>query len=193
MSLNGEETKQITGERPMMSSRVGQRWIFRTNSGWLGGDRITDLSVLTLCSALVLMGLVMLLKVGAERMRTDAATEWPTTFGTVLSAQLEELEYGSELRWFPRVTYQYTVQGRTVVTTRLSPGQQPHWRDRADAIRFLERYLLRSRVVVYYNPTNAADSVLEPRGGGRSDHALGLGVALVALGLWCLMIYDWLR
>jgi hypothetical protein len=177
----------------MMSSRVGQRWIFRSNSGWLGGDRITDLSVLTLCSALVLMGLVMLLKTGADKLHADAAGDWPTTFGTVLSAQLEELEYGSELRWFPRVTYQYAAQGRTVVTAQLTPGQQPHWHDRADAIRFLERYVARSRVVVYYNPSNIADSVLEPHSSGRSDHALGLGVALVALGLWCLMIYDWLR
>src|SRR3954447_22934504 len=85
----------------MMSSRVGQRWIFRSNSGWLGGDRITDLSVLTLCSALVLMGLVMLLKIGADKMRADVSADWPTAFGTVLSAQVEELEYGSELRWFP--------------------------------------------------------------------------------------------
>jgi hypothetical protein len=177
----------------MMSSRVGQRWIFRSNSGWLGGDRITDLSVLTLCSALVLMGLVMLGKIGADQIHAGAAGDWPTTFGTVLSAQLEELEYGSELRWFPRVTYQYAAQGRNVVTTQLTPGQQPHWRDRADAIRFLERYVARSRVVVYYNPSNIADSVLEPRNGPRSDHALGLGLALVALGLWCLMIYDWLR
>src|SRR6476659_635153 len=167
----------------MMSSRVGQRWIFRSNSGWLGGDRITDLSVLTLCSALVLMGLVMLLKIGADKMQADASADWLTAFGTVLSAQVEELEYGSELRWFPRVTYRYEAQGRTVVTTQLTPGPQPVWHDRSDAARFLAR----SSVVVYYNPVNVAESVLEPRSGGRSDHALGLGVALVALGLWCLM------
>jgi len=77
----------------MMSSRVGQRWIFRSNSGWLGGDRITDLSVLTLCSALVLMGLVMLLKIGADKMQADASADWPTAFGTVLSgtAQLVDM------------------------------------------------------------------------------------------------------
>jgi hypothetical protein len=177
----------------MMSSRVGQRWIFRSNSGWLGGDRITDLSVLTLCSALVLMGLVMLLKFTVDKLGADATSQWPTALGTVLSAQLEELEYGSELRWFPRVTYQYSVQGRTVVNSQLTPGQQPQWRDRADAMRFLERYLARARIVVYYNPANTHDAVLEPRNGNRADPALGLGIVLVALGLWCLMIYDWLR
>ena len=26
----------------MLSSRIGQRWIFRSNSGWLGGDKVTD-------------------------------------------------------------------------------------------------------------------------------------------------------
>ena len=177
----------------MLSSRVGQRWIFRSNSGWLGGDRITDLSVLTLCSALVLMGLLMLAKVGADKMNADAAAAWPTTFGTVLSAQVEELEYGSELRWFPRVTYRYSVQGRTVVTTQLTPGQQPYWRDRMDARQFLERYMARSQVVVYYNPANIGESVLEPKNSNRTDHALGLGVVLVVLGLWSLVVYDWLR
>jgi hypothetical protein len=139
------------------------------------------------------MGLVMLLKFTVEKVRADAAAEWPTVVGTVLSAQLEELEYGSELRWFPRVTYQYTAQGRTVINTQLTRGQQPQWRERADATRFLERYLARSRVVVYYNPLNSSDAVLEPGTSGRSDPALGLGIALVALGLWCVIIYDRLR
>ena len=59
----------------------------------------------------------------------------------------------------------HEAQGRTVVTTQLTPGQQPVWHDRSDAAHFLERYLARSRVVVYYNPLNVAESVLEPRSG----------------------------
>ena len=35
--------------------------------------------------------------------------------------------------------------------------------------------------------------MLEPRQGGRTQPMLGLGLALVAIGFWCLVIYDWLR
>lgn len=176
-----------------MSSRVGQRWIFRSNSSWLGGERITDFSVLTLCSGFILMGALMLGNVAMDALHADAAGAWPTTVGTVVSVSVDELEYGVGTHWFPRVTYQYTVQGRTMLSTQLTPGQQPHWRDPVDATRFLERYVARARVLVYYNPENSAESVLEVRQAGRTQPVLGLGIALVLVGLWCLLVYDWLR
>ena len=58
---------------------------------------------------------------------------------------------------------------------------------------FLERYLTRSGVVVYYNPDNPSETVLEPAHSTRTGPMLGLGLALVALGFWCLALYDWLR
>jgi hypothetical protein len=177
----------------LLTSRVGQRWIFRSNSSWLGGERITDFSVLTLCSAFILMGVMMLGSLGLDALRADAAGGWPTTVGTVVSVAVDEVGYGVETHWFPRVTYQYTVQGRTMLSTQITPGQQPHWRESVDASHFLERYVTRSRVLVYYNPENAAESVLEARQAARTQPALGLGVTLVVLGFWCLVVYDWLR
>jgi hypothetical protein len=177
----------------MLSSRIGQRWIFRSNSGWLGGDKVTDVSVLAACSAFVLLGLLMLVNVALDAVRADSAADWPTTTGKIVSVQVEELEYGATTQWFPHVVYQYTVNGKTMVNTQLTPGQQPHWRNRLDAERFLERYVAREKVVVYYRPGNAAEAALEPRHGGRTQPMLGLGIALVALGLWCLALYDWLR
>jgi hypothetical protein len=177
----------------MLSSRVGQRWIFRSNSGWFGGDRFTDLSVLTMCSAFVLMGLLILGKAGLDAMRDNASAQWPTAFGNILSAQVEQLEYNSDLRWFPRVTYRYVVHGRTVVNTQLTAGQQPHWRDRAEATQFLERYVARGSVVVYYNPRNISEAVLEPPHRAMPSANTALGIALLFLGVWSLIFYDWLR
>jgi hypothetical protein len=177
----------------MLNSRIGQRWIFRANAGWFGGDKVTDLSVLTVCSGLVLMGMLMLANIAMDGLRADAASDWPTTVGTIVSVQVDELEYGTGTHWFPRVAYQYTVHGRTMIDTQLTSGQQPHWRDRAEAQHFLERYVTRARVVVYYNPERPSEAVLEPRQGGRTQPMLGLGLALVAIGFWGLVIYDWLR
>jgi len=177
----------------MLSSRIGQRWIFRSNSGWLGGDRVTDVSVLTACSCFVLLGLLMLAKVGLDTLRADAASRWPTTQGNIVSVQLEEMEYGSGTYWFPRVDYRYTLQGRDMLNTQLTPGAQPHWRGRADAQKFLEHYLNRTGVVVYYNPANPTETVLEPTQRTAVGPMLGLGLALITLGFWCLALYDWLR
>lgn len=177
----------------MLNSRIGQRWIFRSNSGWLGGDRVTDISVLTVCSSFVLMGLLMLAQVGVDALRSDASAEWPTAFGTVVSVQVDELERGDDIYWLPRVAYQYQVHGRTMIDTQLTPGQQPHWRDRAEAVRFLDRYVPRSRVLVYFNPDKVNEAVLEPTRGGPTQPMLGLGLLLTALGFWCLVIYDRLR
>ena len=120
----------------MLSSRIGQRWIFRSNSGWLGGDRITDVSVLTACSSFVLLGLLLLAKVSFDTLSSEAAAHWPTALGTVVSVQVEELEYGNSTYWFPRVAYRYNLHGRSLLNTQLTPGPQPHWRDRADAEPF---------------------------------------------------------
>jgi hypothetical protein len=79
----------------------------------------------------MLLGLLMLVRVGAEALRADAASEWPTTFGTIVSVRVDELEYGTSTYWFPHVGYKYTVHGRAMLNTQLTPGQQPYWRDRA--------------------------------------------------------------
>jgi hypothetical protein len=48
---------------------------------------------------------------------------------------------------------------------------------------------MRSKVVVYYNPDNIAEAVLEPSYSGV-EPATWVGVVTVLLGLCVLVIYD---
>jgi hypothetical protein len=64
-----------------------------------------------------------------------------------------------------------------------------HWRHRTEANHFLERYIARSRVLVYYNPNDLGDAVLEPSSGDL-EPATWAGIVMVLLGLSVVLIYD---
>jgi hypothetical protein len=80
------------------------------------------------------------------------------------------------------------VSGRHIESSRITWGKQPRWRSSHEADRFLERYIVRESVVVYYDPNDATRSVLEPEGGhlGPIEWA---GILFIFLGLSILMVY----
>jgi hypothetical protein len=179
----------VTSRNTLLGARVGQRWIFRPNSGYLGGQKLTDYAVLWISAAFVVMGVAVLINAGSGPSKSSSPARWPTTFGRIVSVQVVERESGDEARWFPQVSYQYSIQGRTMVNTHLTRGSEISWRDRTEANHFLERYIARSRVLVYYNPNDVADAVLEPSSGGL-EPATWAGIVMVFLGLGVVLIYD---
>lgn len=179
----------ITSRNPLLGARVGQRWIFRSNSGYLGGQKLTDSAVLWISAAFVVMGVAVLIHAGTGPSKWSSPAGWPTSFGRIVSVQVVERGFGDEARWFPQVSYQYWIQGRTMVSTHLSDGPEIHWRHRTEANHFLERYIARSRVLVYYNPNDLGDAVLEPSSGGL-EPATWAGIVMVLLGLSVVLIYD---
>jgi hypothetical protein len=140
-------------------------------------------------AALVVMGVAILIHSGLGLSNSNSPAHWPTTYGRIVSVQVIERGYGNETRWFPQITYQYSLQGHTVASTRLSPGPAISWRNRNEANRFLERYIIRSGVLVYYNPNNVTDAVLEPYS-GVLEPSTWVGMLIVLFGLGILLIYD---
>jgi Protein of unknown function (DUF3592) len=183
------ENPGLARRSSILGARVGQRWIFRSDSGYLGRQKLTDYSVLWMSAALVVMGVAILIHAGLGLSKSNSPARWPTTYGRIVSVQVIERGYGNETRWFPQITYQYALQGHTVASTRLSPGPAMSWRDRNEANQFLERYITRSRVLVYYNPNSVTDAVLEPHSGGL-EPSTWVGMAIVLFGLGILLIYD---
>jgi hypothetical protein len=137
--LSRSPTPRLPTARALLSPRVGQRCVFRSHSGCLGGEKLTDYSVLAISAALVVMGLAILVNAGLEFVELHSPASWPTTIGSIASVQVAERDYRGEIRWFPQVTYEYSVQGRTVMNTRLASGPQVYWRDRSEANHFLGR------------------------------------------------------
>jgi hypothetical protein len=178
-----------SGRQSLFGARVGQRWIFRSNSGCFGRDKLTDYSILWISLALLIMGIGMLMTsaLGEDRTRDDQ--HLITAPGVIISVRVVERYYGSELRWCPEITYQYSVQGRQIVSSQLAQDVDASWRDRNKVNAYLKRYAPHSRVVVYYDPNKPTQSMLDAAPSGAAPEKW-LGVLIIALALSILVIYD---
>ena len=186
----GYATHACTAVRSaLFGDRVGQRWIFRSQPGWFGGNRLVDFTVLWLCAAFVLLGAVLLVDGNQRSLFTASTAHWSTAVGELVSVQVEERRTRSDVQWIPHVIYRYAAKGRQIQGTRLVPGVQPQWRTSAEADVFLSRYLARKSVLVYYDEDDHTQSVLEPDSGTMTP-AAWVGALFVAIGLCLLIAYD---
>src|SRR5262245_4848956 len=99
---------KVAGRHAPFGASVGQRWIFRSNSGYLGREKLTDCAVLWISAALLVTGVGILINAGLLPSQSHSPGRWSTTFGTITSVRVVERDYGDETRWVPEVTYQYS-------------------------------------------------------------------------------------
>jgi hypothetical protein len=177
----------------VLSSRVGRRWIFRANPGWLGGHRHEDMLALVVCGALVLGGISMALGGAWDAYRVARSYFWPTTVGQVLSVKMEDTGGMTASRFQPRITYSYRVAGRAYVSTQLSLSGPVEVSGHDGAAGYLLRYVPSTAVTVHYNPLRPTDSVTEHRLSDRTVRALSFGVGACLIGVTLLLIFDLMR
>lgn len=134
---------------------------------------------------LAVMALLIGLVVRAAARQAEAAQSWPWVDGEIETAQVESfLAAGtSAQRWYrwrryfrPDIVYRYRVGDVEFKGSRLYFAGRLYANAPWYAGSVIERYPAGSRVVVYYNPDNAAEAVLEPVAMGA-----GFGGALAAL------------
>ena len=96
-------------------------------------------------------------------MRRTMATvsQWPPTMGTVLASSLEQ-RHSSEGGWvdYPVVQYSYQVGGQAYQGRKLAPGPEVGG---SSARKVIARYPAGAQVMVFYNPQNPSDAVLETK------------------------------
>jgi hypothetical protein len=177
----------------MLSSRVGRRWIFRANSGWLGGHRHEDMLALVVCGALVLGGIAMALSSVWDVYRVARSWFWPTAQGHVLSVKMDDRGGAISDRFQPHVTYSYRVGDRTFVSTQLSLSGPVEVSDDGEAVAYLQRYIPSAPITVHYNPVQPADSVTEHTLSERTIRGLSFGLGACMIGLTLLLVFDLLR
>lgn len=92
---------------------------------------------------------------------SKASLDWPTAGGTVLYSEVEE-DYDSEdgYTYYPRVTYQYNVDGQAYESDRVFFGADNTPEE--DAYAIVAQFPAGSMVTVYYNPDKPKQSVLMP-------------------------------
>ncbi len=119
-----------------------------------------------------------------------ASQGWPTTSGTVLyhkfvGVKFREYDGGFYTNINVYIRYEYSVDGTTYTSLSINAIDTPF-----HPSSFASRFPVGEDVIVYYNPKNPSDALLEPgfvnifkAFGGFSSLFLGVGVFFIFLGI----------
>src|SRR5215510_15286921 len=93
------------------------------------------------------------------RRKMAAVSQWPSTMGTVMNSTIEwrsSSDSGSTA--YPVVQYSYQVNGQPYQSSKLAPGPEMGG---TGAQKVVAMYPAGAQVMVFYNPQNPAEAVLE--------------------------------
>ena len=96
------------------------------------------------------------------RRRMAAVGQWPSTMGTVNASYLERRHSSGDSGStnYPVVQYSYQASGQAYQGTKLAPGPEVGG---TGAGKVVARYPAGAQVMVFYNPQNPSDAVLETK------------------------------
>ena len=95
------------------------------------------------------------------RRKMAAVSQWPSTMGMVIASYLERRSSGEGGSTnYPVVQYSYQVNGQPYQSAKLAPGPEMGG---TGAGKVVERYPAGAQVMVFYNPQNPSDAVLEKK------------------------------
>ena len=111
---------------------------------------------------LLILNTVFLAIIFFMRRRMATVSQWPSTMGTVNASHLERRHSGSGSGStnYPVVQYSYQVNGQAYQSAKLAPGPDVGG---TGAGKLVERYPAGAQVMVFYNPQNPSDAVLEKK------------------------------
>ena len=94
------------------------------------------------------------------RRKMAAVSQWPSTMGTVIRSYLERRSSSDDSGStnYPVVQYSYQVAGQSYQSTKLTPGPEVGG---SGAGKVVARYPAGAQVMVFYNPQNHSEAVLE--------------------------------
>jgi hypothetical protein len=99
------------------------------------------------------------------QMKISASRRWSSTPGRIITSELATrstaTSRGSYRAYYPKVVYEYQVGGQTFQGNRIMFGQFPAHSSPELAQRKLAQYPLHSTGMVFYNPSNPSEAVLE--------------------------------
>lgn len=95
------------------------------------------------------------------RKRMATVSQWPSTMGSVIMSRIEQRS-SSEGGYtnYPAVQYSYQVGGQAYQSYKLAPGPEVGG---TGAGKVVARYPVGAQVMVFYNPQNPSDAVLETK------------------------------
>lgn len=125
-------------------------------------DNETLIAIGILGCVVLLFNVIFLGIIIATRRKMNAVQGWSSTMGTVLSSYLERRR-SSDNRGstnYPVVQYSYQVHGQMYEGSRIAPGMEVGG---TGAGKVVDRYPAGAQVMVFYDPANPSDAVLEKK------------------------------
>ena len=109
----------------------------------------------------LILNVVFILILFFMRRRMAVVSQWPSTMGTVSASYLER-RYSSDSGStnYPVVHYSYQVGRQAYQGKKIAPGPDVGG---TGAGKVVDRYPVGAQVMVFYNPQNPSDAVLETK------------------------------
>jgi hypothetical protein len=92
------------------------------------------------------------------RRRMAVVSQWPSTMGTVTMSTIDRRSSDDGYTDYPVVHYGYQVNGQSYQSAKLAPGPEVGG---TGARKVVAKYPAGAQVMVFYNPQNPSDAVLE--------------------------------
>ena len=117
------------------------------------------------------MGITIAGIVGIQRAKES--TDWPEVRGRIVSSSIDSKistntgKQDSKPRskkkrtYFPKIRYQYSVEGKTLTGTRIAYGDLGS-ENKSSVRRIVNRYPTGKEVSVFYRPSDPKECLLEP-------------------------------
>jgi hypothetical protein len=123
----------------------------------LSPDKI--IVILTIFGSMFFFDAIFIGIIVAVRRKVAQAAGWPSTLGTVTFSTIE-MRRGSKggSTAYPVVRYSYQVNGQPYQSTKVMPGPDVGG---TGAHKVVQRYPAGAQVMVYYNPANPSEALLE--------------------------------
>lgn len=121
----------------------------------------TDLiiTITSITCVLIILNAIFLGIIYFTRRKMAAVSQWPTTMGNVNASYLDaRTSSESGTTNYPVVEYSYQVGGQNYQGRKIAPGMEVGG---TGAGKVVARYPAGAQVMVFYNPQNPSEAVLE--------------------------------
>jgi hypothetical protein len=92
------------------------------------------------------------------RRKMATVSQWPSTMGVVQMSTIEQRSSDDGYTDYPVVQYSYQVGGQSYQSMKLAPGPEVGG---SGARGVVAKYPVGAQVMVFYNPQNPSEAVLE--------------------------------
>jgi hypothetical protein len=158
-----------------------------SRGGWVGA--------IAFISLFLLIGLGTLAGAAWMAKKSGESFSWPQASGVILTSRVINVyTSGSTQMYTVEVQYRYAIQDHVYTGSKIKDGDfsSSDWKEMQ---KIAAHYLPKQIVIVYYNPSNPENALLEPGYGSLTWIPLLIGgvFTLVGAGLGLGLVWVWRR